>query len=164
MFQSCAVGRSENGSEKTSYAYASPSFQGQRKYSFIAVSGSSVRRRVIWYAQAKAFVQFQVADPMSGSEFLLFHTVYIRSFFLLTYKLNVGKHVHQVAYVKYLLSTGQKDATTQCETFTWEKAVNLFACIDISNIIKIVPIVPGFKRDTSVVDGLFYKNELLFRD
>lgn len=70
--------------------------------------------------------------------------------------------MHQVVYVKYLQTTGKECSTTKCEIFKWERSVDLFACIDISNIIEVVHMVPGFKRDTSATDTIFYKNDFLF--
>lgn len=79
------------------------------------------------------------------------------------YIFSEGKLTHQVAFVKYLVSTGKTDPVTGAEVFTWEKAINLYACIDLENIIKVVHIIPGFKRNTAEKDSVFYLNEFTWK-
>lgn len=54
-----------------------------------------------------------------------------------------------MAFVEYLKSKGITDDETKCEIFEWEKIANRFSIIDISNILKIVSMLPLYKNNYS---------------
>lgn len=77
----------------------------------------------------------------------------------------LGEDKHEVAFVKYLKTTGEHDGVTGCEIFKWETLRNRYGCVDINNIIKVVHVVPGFKNSSSLEEDIFYNvDKFLFSE
>lgn len=65
--------------------------------------------------------------------------------------------------MEYLKSTGAKDPTLKCEVFQWERISNRFSIVDISNIIKIVNMLPLFKNNCNLDNDSHLLNKFIFK-
>lgn len=66
------------------------------------------------------------------------------------------------AYVRYFKKDGGKDRVTGCIKLQWESRDLQYAFVDVDNILRIVHIVPAFKRQR-LEEGKFLVNRFLFR-
>lgn len=66
------------------------------------------------------------------------------------------------AFISYFVAEKARDQITKCVKLKWEAANRLYAIIDISNIYRIVHVVP-FYTGVDVDPNLFLLNRFLFR-
>lgn len=160
---SCAIGRSdhERGASVTWIAYATDSHHNKKKYCCVAIrSEDNNGKEIEWYARIITFISFSdiVRGTKVGQYFVDVSTycilVIISHLKILTER--------SAAYVAYFQAENTKDTITSCTKMKWESPSRLYFLVELSNILRIVHVVP-FYKNLELDPDQFLLNEYLFR-
>jgi len=145
-------------------AYANPSHHNIPKYSFVAVEGENDEGLIeTWYGRIISFLEFDINSNKENFGATFIFSILLIFDFIRKFNFKYFSDTHQVAYIEYMKYSGRTDKETDCEKFCWETIGKRYKLAHLNNLIRVVHVLPIFKKDSEKVVEEFLLNRFEFK-